>query len=243
MISLGAEAKDWPEPIRSIEKQGAEIVGTFDAPDGVKGYAALYNGQGMALYLLPDGEHILVGTLLDAKGVDLSKAPLEELVYAPLGQKMWAKMEKSAWIADGKDKAPRVIYVFSDANCPYCNLFWKQSRPWVEADKVQLRHIMVGIIRPDSPAKAAALLAAKDPEAALFAHESEGKTSTLKPLENVPAKIAQQLDANLELMTSLGAQATPAIFYLDDNGRLQQHQGAPDPDSLLQMLGPQPGKP
>jgi thiol:disulfide interchange protein DsbG len=43
-------------------------------------------------------------------------------------------------------------------------MFWEQARPWVKAGKVQLRHIMVGIIREDSPGKSAALLAAKDPQ-------------------------------------------------------------------------------
>ena len=40
------------------------------------------------------------------------------------------------------------------------------------------------------------------------------------------------------LMSELGAQATPAIFYLDDNDRLQQHQGAPRPDALETIMGP-----
>jgi len=39
-------------------------------------------------------------------------------------------------------------------------------------------------------------------------------------------------------MNALGAMATPAIFYLDDQGRLQQQQGAPDPEALAQILGP-----
>lgn len=47
-------------------------------------------------------------------------------------------------------------------NCPFRNLFWKQARPWVEAGDVQLRHVMVGMLRPDSAGKSAALLAAED---------------------------------------------------------------------------------
>ena len=39
------------------------------------------------------------------------------------------------------------------------------------------------------------------------------------------------------LMSELGAQATPAIFYLDDNGRLQQHQGAPRPMRWIPSWG------
>jgi thiol:disulfide interchange protein DsbG len=147
-------------------------------------------------------------------------------------------MESSTWIADGSKTAPRVIYLFSDPNCPYCNMFWEQARPWVKAGKVQLRHIMVGIIREDSAAKSATLLADKSPETALNAHESAGKSSPLKPLATIPKEIQTKLDANLKLMTDLGLSATPAIFYLDDQGHLQQQQGAPSPETLSTIMGP-----
>lgn len=77
---------------------------------------------------------------------------------------VWNSLEKSKWIQDGDSKAPKVVYVFSDPNCPYCHTFWKQARPWVDSGKVQLRHIMVGVIRPSSKAQAATLLSAKNPE-------------------------------------------------------------------------------
>jgi thiol:disulfide interchange protein DsbG len=71
-------------------------------------------------------------------------------------------MEKASWILDGKKEAPVIVYVF-DPFCPYCKQFWQQARPWVESGKVQLRTILVGVIKPESPATAAAILAAKDP--------------------------------------------------------------------------------
>jgi thiol:disulfide interchange protein DsbG len=232
------QAEDLPEAIKAVEARGAEVVGRFDAPGGLQGYAARYNGQGMALYLTPDGEHVLIGSLLDAKGEDLTRGQLEKLVYEPLGKEMWTRMERSSWIADGKADAPRIVYMFSDPNCPYCNMFWKQARPWVEAGKVQVRHIMVGMLRADSAGKSAALLSAKDPQAALNEHEAAGKASKLKALEKIPAELEEQLTNNLMLMGELGAQATPAIFYLDDNDRLQQHQGAPQPEALAEIMGP-----
>src|SRR3546814_5178612 len=72
-----------------------------------------------------------------------------------------------------------------DANCPYCNAFWEAARPWVDSGKVQLRHILVGIIKDDSPAKAAAILGAPDRSAALLTNErqrSEEHTSELQSL-------------------------------------------------------------
>jgi thiol:disulfide interchange protein DsbG len=155
-----------------------------------------------------------------------------------MAKEIWAKMEQSSWIQDGDKNAPRTVYLFSDPNCPYCNMFWEQARPWVKAGKVQLRHIMVGIIREDSPGKSAALLASKDTAQALQEHESAGKASKLKALAKIPAEIQAKLDANMKLMEELELSATPAIFYLDDKGQLQQQQGAPSPDKLGKILGP-----
>ncbi len=137
-----SRAEELPAPIRSIEAKGAKIVGSF---------AAQYQNRGMALYLTPDGKHVIAGNLYDAEGKDLSQAPLQKLVYAPMSKQVWGEMEKSNWIEDGKQDAPRIVYLFSDPNCPYCNMFWEQARPWVESGKVQLRHIMVGIMPPCSP--------------------------------------------------------------------------------------------
>ena len=232
-----AVAEELPKAVQQIEAKGAKVTGSFDAPNGLKGYAAQFQNRGVALYLTPDGKQVLVGSLFDEQGQDLSEAPLEKLVYAPMAKQVWAKLDKTAWIADGKADAPRVVYLFSDPNCPYCNMFWQQARPWVDSGKVQLRHIMVGIIRADSPAKSAALLASADPQKALQAHESAGKASTLKPLAKIPAQVQAKLDANLALMEELGLSATPAIFYLDDKGQLQTQQGAPRPEMLGKILG------
>ncbi|CAK9890396.1 MULTISPECIES: thiol:disulfide interchange protein DsbG [Pseudomonas] len=237
MTSQLVQAQDLPKAIQQLEAKGAKIKGSFDAPDGLRGYAAEYQNRGLALYLTADGKHVLVGSLFDEQGKDLSQAPLEKLVYAPMAKEVWAKMEKTAWIADGKADAPRTVYLFSDPNCPYCNIFWQQARPWVESGKVQLRHIMVGIIREDSPGKSAALLASKDPVKALAQHEKAGKASTLKALDKIPEGVQAKLDANLAVMEELGLSATPAIFYLDDQQQLQTQQGAPRPELLGKILG------
>ncbi|MFZ3153994.1 thiol:disulfide interchange protein DsbG [Pseudomonas sp.] len=231
-------AEDWPAPIKAVEARGAEIIQRFDAPSGLQGYAARYNGQGVALYLTADGEHVLVGSLLNAQGEDLSRQPLDKLVYEPLAKEMLGKLERSTWIADGSAKAPRIIYMFSDPNCPYCTMFWKQARPWVEGGDVQIRHVMVGMLRQDSVEKAAALLNAKDQQAALHEHESAGKASQLQGLKKIPDAIQKQLDSNLGLMAEMGVAATPAIFYPDENGQLRQQRGAPSPDVLKQIMGP-----
>ncbi|MDO9321758.1 MAG: thiol:disulfide interchange protein DsbG, partial [Pseudomonas sp.] len=43
-----AQAQEWPAAIKAVEARGAEIIERFDAPSGLQGYAARYNGQGVA---------------------------------------------------------------------------------------------------------------------------------------------------------------------------------------------------
>jgi thiol:disulfide interchange protein DsbG len=237
-LALNAQAKDWPAPIKAIEAQGVEVIGTFKAPGGLTGYAGVIEMQPLAIYLTADGKQAIVGSMIDAKGNNLSQKSLEKLVSKPMTDRAWKQLEQSTWIADGKNNAPRVIYTFTDPNCPYCNKFWNDARPWVTSGKVQLRHVMVAILGPTSPGKAAAILAAKDTQAALTQHEQQHATGGAKPLSQVPETIRAQLDANQKLMQQLGAAATPTIFYKDASGKLQKMQGAPSAEMLTKILGP-----
>jgi thiol:disulfide interchange protein DsbG len=238
ILTLDAQAKDWPAPIKALETQGVEVIGTFKAPGGLTGYAGVIEMQPLAIYLTADGKQAIVGSMIDAKGNNLSQKSLEKLVSKPMADRVWKQLEQSTWIGDGKTNAPRIVYTFTDPNCPYCNKFWNDARPWVTSGKVQLRHVMVAILGPTSPGKAAAILAAKDPQVALTQHEQQHATGGAKPLSQVPEKISAQLDANQKLMQQLGSSATPTIFYKDASGKLQKMQGAPSAEMLTKILGP-----
>jgi len=237
-LALGAQAKDWPAPIKALEAQGVEVIGTFEAPGGLTGYAGLIRQQPLAIYVTPDGKQAIIGTMIDGKGVELSEEPLNRLVNKPMTAKTWKQLEGSTWIADGAKQAPRIVYTFTDPNCPYCNKFWNDARPWVQAGKVQLRHIMVAILTPTSAGKAAALLAAPDPQAALAQHEQQQRSGGMKPLAQIAPKISAQLEANAQLMQQLGFAATPAILYKDEDGYLKSMKGAPSAEMLSRILGP-----
>ena len=91
---------------------------------------------------------------------------------------------------------------------------------------------------PTSPGKAAALLSAKDPQAALTQHEQQHAKGGTQALSQVPTNIRAQLDANQKLMQQLGSSATPTIFYKDASGKLQTMQGAPSAEVLVKIMGP-----
>ncbi len=251
--SVVIAAPERPAALQALEKQGVTVVGTFPAPGGLTAWAGYIGQRPLSMFVTPDGKHVIAGTLLDAQGNEVAEAALEQAVRGAMTAGAWSKLESSHWIEDGKKGAPRTVYVFTDPNCPYCNKFWADARPWVDSGKVVLRHVMVGNLTPTSAGKAAALLADKDPAAALAAYErghmeQNAKSiasrqvrplgdAGLKPLASIPADIQAKLAANERLMASLRLQATPAMVWRDATGAVQMRSGAPE-SALAAVLGP-----
>jgi thiol:disulfide interchange protein DsbG len=235
----GAHAKNIPLPaaVKALQAHGITIVDEFKIGGGLRAFAGHANDQPIAVYLTSDGKAI-VGTRLDAKGETVDDAALQRLVAKPMDEKAWRQLGATRWVLDGQAQAPRVVYTFSDANCPYCNRFWTAARPWVDAGKVQIRHVLVGIIRQDSPTKAAAILGAADRSAALHENETRFAQGGIQPASSVPADIAKLLDEHQDLMRSLGFKGTPGIVVQNQDGSLRKFGGMPSAAALADVLGP-----
>jgi thiol:disulfide interchange protein DsbG len=161
----------------------------------------------------------------------------------------WDDLSHTRWIADGRDDAPRKVYVFMDANCKYCTKFWSDSRPWVDSGKVQLRHIMVAVIAPTSAGKAATLLADPDPARRLSAYEQahafgvvrmmaggphhSWDDPNLQPMAAIPAAVGRTLESHEALMSALRLNGTPGIVYRGLDGRLATRPGVTAEDLPL----------
>lgn len=237
LLPAVVHAEEPPAPVKAIEKQGITILKPFDAPGGMKGYLGKYQDMGVTIYVTPDGKHAISGYMYNEKGENLSNTLIEKEIYAPAGREMWQRMEKASWILDGKKDAPVIVYVFADPFCPYCKQFWQQARPWVDSGKVQLRTLLVGVIKPESPATAAAILASKDPAKTWHDYEASGGKLTLKMPETPPSEQMKVLNINQKLMDDLGANVTPAIYYMSKDNTLQQAVGLPDKEKLDIIMG------
>lgn len=237
LLPLTLHAEDLPAPVKAIEKQGITIIKSFDAPGGMKGYLGKYQEMGVTIYVTPDGKHAISGYMYDDAGTNLSEKLFNQELYGPAGRELWQRMEKAEWILDGQKTAPRVVYVFADPYCPYCKQFWQQARPWVESGKVQIRTLMVGVIKPESPAAAAAILSAKDPAKSWHEYEQSNGKMTLALPKIIPPAIMRSLNLNQKIMDDLGANATPAIYYMNEENVLQQAVGLPDAEKLKTIMG------
>lgn len=227
LFASTAWAQQYPEPVQRLLEDGLEVVESFKAPGGLTGYIGRYSGKPVEMYLTPDGDHLVVGTLINAAAEPVASERLNRL---PNTSFTWDALQESHWVAEGNPKAESIVYVFTDPNCPYCEKFRQAAQPYLAKGNVQLRHILVGILRPSSAEKAAQILMAADPTAALtqLARKTsvEGDKNIPNP-DDIPKAIHQQVSENTQFMQEHQVFATPTVVYKDSNGSLKQVQGLP----------------
>lgn len=121
--------------------------------------------------------------------------------------------KRTAW-----RNGPRVrgmsIYVFVDADCPYCHTLWRTPQPY-QRTGLQVRNILVGVISASSPGKAAAVINARDPAAAWRRIEDRGGgrsdgVGDIAPVTHIDAADKALLANNLALMHGFGIVGAPA---------------------------------
>ncbi|ELH8607611.1 thiol:disulfide interchange protein DsbG [Enterobacter asburiae] len=230
-----------PEVVKHFgEQQNIKIIKKLDAPGGAPAWLGQYQDMGVTLFLTPDGKHVISGYLYDDKGKNLSEGYFQKEIYAPMGREMWKNLNAAHPLKEGADNAPRKVFVFADPFCPYCKQFWAEAQPWVKAGKVQLNTLLVAFLNPNSGRNASAILNAKDPVSAWREYELSGGKKLPKPDGEASRETVAILQKHQTLMDSLGANATPAIYYLNAENELQQVVGMPDAQQLEAMFGPKP---
>lgn len=210
-----------------LEKEGYHFVQKIDAPDGLDGWTGYKDEYPSTLFISKDQKHYIVGDLFDASGKNLTEQAIDTHVKGAVLDEIWKSLEKSTWIQDGDTNAKKIVYVFNDPNCPYCHTFWQHARPFVASGQVQLRHIMVGVIRPSSKGQAATILNSANPAEIFKQYNLSNGKNKLVEMKNIPKTLADQLDANTQLMDKYGFYATPAMVWKDASGEIQSQQGAP----------------
>ncbi|MGM0768399.1 MAG: thiol:disulfide interchange protein DsbG [Pseudomonadota bacterium] len=240
VIATSAQAGEFPPAVEKLEQQGVKVIDSFEAPGGMTGYVGEMGGRSLAFYLTPDGDHVIVGTMMDQHGNNLSEASIQDRVMGPKFEDAWPELEDSHWVRDGNEDAETIIYTFTDPNCPYCHRFRAQAEPWIEAGKVQLRHIMVGILAEDSLTKAATILGSDTPEAALHQQQASFEQGGIEVDRERVSAAHLDVKANNRLMQEMGLQATPSTLYRGENGKVTMVQGLPNPQALERMMGPRP---
>ncbi|GGE71469.1 thiol:disulfide interchange protein DsbG [Streptosporangium jomthongense] len=235
--TLAQSQDSYPKAVQQLVDRGVTIAESFEAPGGMTGYAGSMQGRPIALYLTADKEQVIVGTMLSANGDNLTAPKLQELVVGPQNEKAWAQLEQADWVRDGDASAPVIVYTFTDPNCPFCHRFRQAAAPWIDAGEVQLRHIMVGILKQDSLPKAATILGSENPREALKENQQNHSAGGIEVDRQIVSDNAKRVQKNNQLMSSLGLSATPSTYYKDAQGTIQMKQGAPRPGEMEAIMG------
>lgn len=156
----------------------------------------------------------------------------------PAADAALSALPKAAWVADGAGR--RVVYVFFDPNCPACALLYRNLRTLIEPQAVQVRWVPVAIVDATSAGKAAAILEAADPAAALRenerGHAGEAYAGGIE--ERIPSiETERRLRANARLLNRLDIPVVPSMLFADRGGRAVLIQGALSPLALRKVFG------
>lgn len=159
----------------------------------------------------------------------------------PPGESPWLRLQRAHWVRQGAEHPEHLIYVITDANCPYCHDLWLSLQPHYRRG-LEVRYLLVGIIASDSPGKAAAILESRDPSRALDQNERQWARlpgdlgGGIPPLKSPRPETLAALRANEQLMRDLGAPGTPALVYRSADHVVHLAESIADPAKLASIL-------
>ncbi len=222
--------------VRSASSGQYRALSVFKGSHGLNGVVVQTGSSSSStavMWISPDGAAVLDGTLFDANAADLNDMALVKLGYRyrPAESLRRASAAVARPMLTGT-RGP-TLTVFIDANCIYCHLLYQQLMPYVANHRVKVRFVMVGIIKPDSLDRAAAILSAPDPLAALkrdqdaFDSEAEEGGFPIQGSALTHAAVAA-ITANNALLTKSGIDGTPAFLYCSKTkGSVEKTIGTP----------------
>lgn len=233
-------AANYPKPIERAVGAGLKVEKSFPAVSGLTGWVLSRDGRYSVVYTTPDGKTLVAGTVVGEDGRNLSEEYEEKHVPRPDLAGAYGELEKSAYVVEGPAKNPKAqIYVFVDANCPFCHSLWKALQPY-EAAGLQVRWVLVDTLGPTSLPKAIEVLAAPDTTAAFRRMEERfGKpwTASEAASEERHAPLAAKIRGHNQLMRKLGLAGTPGIVWRDRSGRISTKAGMPRLSELPAITG------
>lgn len=148
-----------------------------------------------------------------------------------------AALAQATWITDGAGR--HAVYVFFDPNCPSCALLYRNTRALIAPHDLQLRWVPVAIVNATSAGKAAAILEAADPSAALRENKEaySGELYAGGIAERIAAdETERRLRANEALLEQLDIPVVPSMLFLDRDRRTVLIQGALSPLALRKVF-------
>ncbi len=222
----------------------AQILKAFKAPNGLIGLAlSLGAGHNTILYASADGAYLFQGAIIDAQGQNLTQAAADTMLpQPPTAAENFAALDKAVTYLWGQDSAKKELWIVFDPNCIYCHKAFEDLKSYVADGTVKVHILQVGFLKPSSLGKAAAILGAKDPVAALT--EDETKFDVAQEEGGIAADLSNaeavaKVKANNAWMDAQGIQGTPYLLFHDTQGKVVGIAGyVQDTAKLIAEIGP-----
>lgn len=243
-----------PTPASALNTEAAEallnklsrgqvtIVQAFPSLGNLQGFVVKpKSGQGAPslVYVDANGQYAVVGALLTPTGANQSEADTQKYINAGTAKSALADSPSTTWIQDGNPNAKHSAYIVADPNCIYCHKLYELTRPAVQSGDLSLRWIWVGFLRDSSPGIAKAILAAKDPAAAMAQNEMQFNESQeaggLPALTNASPDVDAKYAKNMAFLNKYQFPGTPVLIYQTTEGTPMSLYGI-SPDDLNKTI-------
>lgn len=215
--SAKPDTQELPQVLQQSVKSGKlKVVKRFDtAKPGLKGYVVEQSGQYQVIY--GEDNYLMIGQLISPEGDNLSASYKDKYVPKPDLAKTVSKLKKEGHLVQqGPDDAP-VLYAFADPNCIYCHRFYDAVTPLAKAGKIQVQWAMVGFLKSSSMGRAAAILSADDPAAAMAKNEAgfdeDKEEGGIEPVDSPDPALQKLIKQRGKDMAQAGGRGTPTILY------------------------------
>ena len=204
--------------LESVTHGQAKAEKVFPGPGGLTGIEVTLEGHPTIAFATADGKYLVAGPVLNTQGEDVAHAAMMQLGLIPKPASA-ATMAGKAAHADSfvlGTSGPEIT-AFVDPNCIFCHKFYEEAKALIEAGKLRVRYVVVAFLKPSSAPKAAAILGATDPAAAMAENEKgfdeETEEGGIKPAQNPGAATISAVDNNTKLLGDSGEMATPTLIY------------------------------
>ncbi len=164
-------------------------------------------------------------TLWIATGAVASAWRLPELFrhapHTPQGQAYlraaWRVFRKSPAVRQGPARAPVMVQILFDPDCPFCHALWIRMQPYRHS-LLGIRWVPLALVRPSTLGKAAAIVTAPHPLEALAFDERHfniaRRSGGILPLYRVPPALRHAIYRNTRRLTRLDS-LVPTLLYRD----------------------------
>ena len=193
----------------------------------------------LALSALPLAAWLLPAAVR-AQPYDLDVPPAPALPQAAIDA-LLASAQAAGGIDDGH--SAHRLYVFYDPNCPYCRRLYDDLRPFVARGAVQVSWITVGFLAPSSLPKAAAIVQARDPLAALRRNEGSYAAPAaghggggIAPATTIEPTTRARLQRNLDMLRAVHAFGVPLAVWRGRDGQARMMLGEIERDRLRELV-------